>query len=366
MRVFIGSSSEQRRLVEWLTAFIIREYRGKLQAVPWTEPWPGGRYTLENLLAFVEDTDAAILFWTADDKTWYRDAQRTEPRDNLVFEAGLYIAAHGRERTQLMVPAYGQNDRRGAVAVPSDVAGMTWNQYAWDDGPPERTGLPNTARVVCDRLIGLGPRPRKPALITALAAHEGVDELHTVVGDWFTVNLHGIQRLARADTATTIDILAAYRVGEIARALDLFRKKPQATLRACFANMFDDPLIAAYQRKYYNRTPEYIRHALEDSFHQLLGPCTVVVRGDSDIVVTATGDAPAASYTIRLTAQRVTYGYYRIDDASFIVPLDMKKAQNPSPPAWVVLRETAPKTFDRYQAEFNAMFEEAVHVYPGQ
>src|SRR2546423_2325072 len=127
MRVFIGSSSEQRRLVEWLTSFILSEYAGKIEAVPWTMPWTGGQYTLENLLRFVDETDASILFWTADDKTWYRDTERHEPRDNLVFEAGLFIAAHGRERAQLMIPRYEPGDPRASVATPSDVAGMTWN-----------------------------------------------------------------------------------------------------------------------------------------------------------------------------------------------------------------------------------------------
>src|SRR5215216_4819297 len=159
MKVFIGSSGEQRRLVDWLTAFIRKEYWGRIAPVPWTIPWPGGQYVLENLLGFIERTDAAILFWTADDKTWYRNTERHEPRDNLVFEAGLFIAAHGRERTQLMVPGYADNDPRKNVAIPSDVAGMTWNGYAWDDGAVEATGLPNTARDVCDRLLALGPRP---------------------------------------------------------------------------------------------------------------------------------------------------------------------------------------------------------------
>jgi len=68
MKVFIGSSGEQRRLVDWLTAFIRREYRGRLEPIPWTIPWPGGQYVLENLLGFIDRTDAAILFWTADDK----------------------------------------------------------------------------------------------------------------------------------------------------------------------------------------------------------------------------------------------------------------------------------------------------------
>ena len=85
----------------------------------------------------------AHTFWTADDKTWYRNTERQEPRDNLVFEAGLFIATHGRNRTQLMVPLYGDNDARKETAVPSDVAGMTWNQYAWADGAVEATGLPH-------------------------------------------------------------------------------------------------------------------------------------------------------------------------------------------------------------------------------
>jgi hypothetical protein len=82
-RVFIGSSGEQRKLVEWLTAFIRKNYSDRLEPVPWTIPWPGGRFTFEHLTRVVEETDASILFWTADDKTWYRSAERHEPREFL-------------------------------------------------------------------------------------------------------------------------------------------------------------------------------------------------------------------------------------------------------------------------------------------
>jgi hypothetical protein len=64
-RVFIGSSGEQVRLVEWLTAFIASNYAGRLEPVPWTIPWPGGLFTLEHLLKVVEETDASILFGNA-------------------------------------------------------------------------------------------------------------------------------------------------------------------------------------------------------------------------------------------------------------------------------------------------------------
>src|ERR1039457_5549494 len=47
-RVFIGSSGEQVRLVEWLTSFIASNYPGRLEPVPRTIPWPGGLFTLEH------------------------------------------------------------------------------------------------------------------------------------------------------------------------------------------------------------------------------------------------------------------------------------------------------------------------------
>ena len=366
MRVFIGSSGEQRRLVEWLTSFMRAEYAGKIEPVPWTLPWAGGSYTLENLLRFVDETDASILFWTADDKTWYRDTARHEPRDNLVFEAGLFIAQHGRQRTQLMIPRYQPGDPRGNVAVPSDVQGMTWNQYQWVDGLAEATGLPLTARIVCDRLWALGPRVRHPQSLQHLAGFDRVEEVRTYVGDWPTLHIAGIARLASSPTARSIDILAAYRVGEIRRALDEFKFKERegGRLRACFANMWDDALLAAYQRKYQDRTAEHIRQALAESVQGLLGPCEIRLDEARNPVLSGLGASPQASYEIRLTSQRITFGYYRIDDVAFLVPLDMKKQQNPAPIAWVLDRETAPRAFNFYLEEYNRVFEESYGLFP--
>lgn len=366
MRVFIGSSSEQQRLVEWLTAFMLRQYSGVLEPVPWTLPWPGGRYTLENLLTFVEQTDAAILFWTADDKTWYRATERHEPRDNLVFEAGLFIAAHGRARTRLMVPSYPASDGRKSVAIPSDVAGMTWHPYAWKDGPPEATGLPVTARTVCDELKSLGPRPRLPFALQSLSGHRSVDAVQTFVGEWHSMNIDGIHRLASQPEARSIDILSAYRVGEIRRAIGAFKSRKEAHLRACFANMWNDELVDAYRRKYWDRDVDYIRGALEDSIRGLVGPCEISESQKGEVTIKSVATPPKASVEIRLTEQRITYGYYRIDDVAFVVPLEMKKSQEPAPLVWAVDRETMPRAFKYYAGEYDTVFGEARDVFPGQ
>src|SRR5688572_29889201 len=94
MRIFIGSSSEQRPFVDFVTDFIRTNYGPTLEPVPWTIYWKGGHFTLEALQALADETDASILFWTPDDRTWYRGVERGQPRDNLLFEAGLFLAAH--------------------------------------------------------------------------------------------------------------------------------------------------------------------------------------------------------------------------------------------------------------------------------
>jgi hypothetical protein len=216
-----------------------------------------------------------------------------------------------------MVPSYDPGDPRSNIRVPTDVAGLTYNLYSWNDGPPEATGLPNKARAVCDSLRALRPRPRLPQTLHSLAGHDKVEEIRTFVGEWQTLHIEGITRLAARDDACVIDILAVYRVGEIRRVLDGFRQRKEAQLRACFANMWDSELLRAYQRKYYDRTDDYVRNALKESIEFLVGPCkvqvTVDASGQQDIKVTSLSDSPQARYEIRLTSQRITDGYYRVD-----------------------------------------------------
>jgi predicted nucleotide-binding protein with TIR-like domain len=366
MKVFIGSSSEQKRLVEWMTDFIRKEYR-TIQPVPWTAAagWLSGEYTLESLLRFVEDTDAAILFWTADDKTLYRNTERHEPRDNLIFEAGMFIAGHGRHRTQLMEAVYGDKDERSKLSVPSDVSGVNRYKYTWvDNGDLDSSDLPNVARNVCNRLLSLGSRPRTSDRLKDLRDIPGIEEIKTFVGDWNAVNANAIAMLAGKQDAQEIDLLVTYRV--VAQIRDTiekdFKKRPDAKLRVCFANLFDDDLCEAYRRKYADRSAAQLRNALRESIELLFGPCRLVVEGD-EISVTELTDPPKAEYDIRLTNQRITFSYYRVNDCSFLVPLDMKKPKVPAPLAWVIEKETSLLPYDFYLAEFNAVFKEARRVH---
>lgn len=368
IRVFIGSSKEQRQLAEWLTGFITSEYAGRLVPIPWYDAahWPGGRYNLENLFSIVDSCDAAVLFWTADDRTWYRGTEVDEPRDNLTFEAGLFIAAFGRERTQLMVPDYAPGDARKAkeVKIPSDLKGLTFNLYSWNDGSLESTGLPFRARSVCNGLALLQAKSGKLPIAKEFAGKEGVEEIRSYVGAWRSIHINGIAKLAERPDLRMVDVLAAYRVGEITRSLGAaFRTRAEVQLRACFANMWDKDLFNIYHRKYYDRSEDYVRNAVRDSISKLIGPCDFDDAAGRLRVQNIT-NPPAGNYQLRLTDQRITYGYYRIDECAFIVPLDMKRDQNPAPFGWVLPRESAPKAFDFYLQEYDRMFSEAMNVYP--
>jgi hypothetical protein len=363
VRVFIGSSSEQRRLVEWLTNFMRTDYGGRLEPVPWTAYWTGGSYTFEHLENLVSSTDAAIFFWTADDRTWYRGTERHEPRDNLVFEAGLFFAAHGRKRAQLLLPTYAPSDHR-KVAIPSDLHGLTVTYYQWADGDVAVTGLPYSARNVCDALCLLGPRPRLSVDLQFLHSHRAIEAVSTLVGDYRTMLNDGIARLAAGKTVQQIDILVAYRVGDIRRVLDDFRKRPGGRLRVCFADMWDEELLRVYQRKYTDRNADRIRNALSDSIQGLFGQCDVDVNQDRPFKISNLRDVPQAQYELRLTSQRLTYSFYRVDKFAFVIPLDMKTSQNPAPLAWAIAQDTSPEIYQHYLDEFSRMFAEARCVYP--
>jgi predicted nucleotide-binding protein len=50
-------------------------------------------------MTFSKETDFAAFVVTADDVTASRGRRKASPRDNVVFEIGLFMGAIGRERT---------------------------------------------------------------------------------------------------------------------------------------------------------------------------------------------------------------------------------------------------------------------------
>jgi hypothetical protein len=363
MRVFIGSSKEAAPLVEYITAFIRREYAGKIEPVPWTVYWTGGSTTIEHLERFAEETDASILFFTADDKTWYRETERHEPRDNLVFEAGLFFSAHDRYRTQILVPSYSDATVQKRVAIPTDLTGLTLSYFEWAEGDPAATGLPHTVRQVCGQLLKLGTRPRLPHRLKFLTERPDVREVRSFIGDFRTILTDGIIRLAQEPATKEIDVLVAYRMGDVSRVIRSSCNRPGVKIRACFADMWDPLLLAAYQRKYSDRDGAYIQNAVCESIQRLLGKCDFEFDANNRLINVRAQQTPEAQIQLSLTSQRITYSFYRIDETCFVIPLDMKREQDPPPLAWTLSQETARVPFNQYSTEYTTVFNEGRRIF---
>jgi Predicted nucleotide-binding protein containing TIR-like domain len=126
-RIFLGSSGKQADLLEAIT----RGLEDVADVEPWTTTFNPGRSTLDRLVELSQEVDfAAFVFaqddWTSTDAT---QSGQASPRDNVVFEAGLFGGALGIRRT-FILHAHGSK-------LPSDLLGLTSVRYDPATGPEE-------------------------------------------------------------------------------------------------------------------------------------------------------------------------------------------------------------------------------------
>ena len=63
----------------------------------WTQDaFPPSGTTLDSLLDAVSENDFGIFVFSPDDKLNIRSSDLVSPRDNVVFEAGLFMGRYGR------------------------------------------------------------------------------------------------------------------------------------------------------------------------------------------------------------------------------------------------------------------------------
>jgi hypothetical protein len=120
-RVFLGSSGKQAKLVQALT----RGLADVADVEPWTAVFNPGVSTLDRLVELTHEVDfAAFVFglddWTSNPSDESAQGQAS-PRDNVVFEAGLFGGALGMRRTFVL-------HAKGAK-LPTDLLGMTAVRY---------------------------------------------------------------------------------------------------------------------------------------------------------------------------------------------------------------------------------------------
>ena len=123
-RIFLGSSGKQEKLLQALT----RGLEDIAHVDPWTTSFNPGTTTLERLVELAHEVDFAAFAFARDDWTTISPAApasaesgQASPRDNVVFEAGLFGGVLGMRRTFIL--------HASGSKLPSDLLGLTSIRY---------------------------------------------------------------------------------------------------------------------------------------------------------------------------------------------------------------------------------------------
>lgn len=124
----------------------------KFFAKIWTDGvFRASRYPIESLEEQLDESDFAIAIAQPDDTvTTGRGETNATPRDNVIFELGLFVGRLGRLRSFLLEP------RGEEVQLPSDLTGLTTIGYRTDrDAASNVSAACNQLRDIFNEL---GPR----------------------------------------------------------------------------------------------------------------------------------------------------------------------------------------------------------------
>lgn len=216
LRVFVGSASESLHVAE---AFQTVVSSADIEVSLWPEVFNVGEYPLDDLRDAAREHDFAVFVFSPDDETTSHNETQMAPRDNVVFELGMFSSALGPRRT-FVLKAEGPS-----VKVPSDLAGVGYAAYT----PP--SAAPLAARW--ESAVRTGARKIRRAIDRAQAvevtsgAEEGapagpgddsapvLSPIELVAGDLTSAARHGILPQVAGLVQGLLVVHAVHGVGQV-------------------------------------------------------------------------------------------------------------------------------------------------------
>ena len=119
----------------------------------WTDDtFKASQYPIESLELELAKVDFAALILSPDDFVISRNRISDAPRDNLIFELGLFMGALGRTRTFLLHP-------HGAdIKIPTDLSGLTALTYQLGHHGTNSTDIASVCSQLRATIMAMGPR----------------------------------------------------------------------------------------------------------------------------------------------------------------------------------------------------------------
>lgn len=129
-KIFVGSSSEKIEIAE-AVELNLSDFA---DITSWKYAFKAGNSFIEDLISAKDNHDYAVFIITPDDIVFSRDAEYEAPRDNIIFELGLFIGSLGRERVYAICD---ENIKSKIMSDYSGVSFLTYNGRRPDGRLPE-------------------------------------------------------------------------------------------------------------------------------------------------------------------------------------------------------------------------------------
>lgn len=180
-RIFIGSSSEGLGVVKRIKEFFSPDYNCYL----WTDDiFKNNESFLETLMKSASLFDFSFMVFAADDLISVRGDIFEEPRDNVLFEYGLFLGRVGVDRAFVIA--------EDTANLPSDLLGITVTKYkanTSNDGtkvatPSLEEGLAKLKRQT-DENLRLGHLGLLPSTVAAISYF---DNFVRITAEWIMEN----------------------------------------------------------------------------------------------------------------------------------------------------------------------------------
>ncbi|EMY3554973.1 nucleotide-binding protein, partial [Flavobacterium psychrophilum] len=126
-KLFIGSSSEELKLAEEVKTLLEKDF----EVTIWNDNiWDTAIFKinqnfLADLLKASLQFDFGILLGTSDDKVMFRGKEMLQPRDNVLFELGLFTGRLGTSKCAFLIDK--------DIKLPSDFNGLTLARFDKED-----------------------------------------------------------------------------------------------------------------------------------------------------------------------------------------------------------------------------------------
>ncbi len=149
-KIFIGSSSEKLDIANNLQILL---ENGGCEVTVWNQGIFGlSKVFIETLLDKKDYFDFAVFIFANDDNVKSRGKSAFMPRDNVLFETGMFMGIIGKERTFII------RDTNYKIKTPNDLDGMCIGRYTIHSDGNLQSSLGGVSTLILEEVRKLGIR----------------------------------------------------------------------------------------------------------------------------------------------------------------------------------------------------------------